>query len=86
MNTQGDLFDTYPQWLISEPHAVARGFSGRSGFVKHVVPSLPATGCFCSPRPTAHVSPARGEEVSIGRFQSEGGSATRTDHHGLTTE
>ncbi len=22
MNTQGDLFDTYPQWLISEP---ARG-------------------------------------------------------------
>jgi short-subunit dehydrogenase len=41
MNTQGDLFDKYPQWLISEPHAVVRRVFTAVGRKHMLVPSVP---------------------------------------------
>lgn len=41
MNTQGDLFDRYPQWLISEPPHVVRRVLTAVGRKHLVVPSLP---------------------------------------------
>lgn len=41
MNTQGDMFDRYPQWLISEPRDVVRRVFAAVGRKHMVVPSLP---------------------------------------------
>jgi short-subunit dehydrogenase len=69
MNTQGDLFDTYPQWLISEPHAVARRVLKAVGRKHMLVPSLPNRLFLLA---QTRLMSRRRAVVSIGRFQAKG--------------
>ncbi|WP_194166316.1 SDR family oxidoreductase [Mycolicibacterium sp. P9-22] len=69
MNTQGDLFDAYPQWLISEPHAVARRVLTAVGRKHMLVPSLPNRLFLVA---QTRLMSRRRAVVSIGRFQAKG--------------
>jgi short-subunit dehydrogenase len=69
MNTQGDLFDTYPQWLISEPHAVVRRVLRAVGRRHMLVPSLPNRLFLLA---QTRLISRRRAVLSIGRFQAKG--------------
>lgn len=69
MNTQGDLFDTYPQWLISEPRAVVRRVLKAVGRKHMLVPSLPNRLFLLA---QTRLMSRRRAVVSIGRFQAKG--------------
>lgn len=69
MNTQGDTFDTYPQWLISEPHAVVRRVLKAVGRKHMLVPSLPNRLFLLA---QTRLMSRRRAVVSIGRFQAKG--------------
>jgi short-subunit dehydrogenase len=69
MNTQGDLFDKYPQWLISEPHAVVRRVLTAIGRKHMLVPSVPNRLFLLA---QTRLMSRRRAVVSIGRFQAKG--------------
>lgn len=69
MNTQGDLFDTYPQWLISEPHAVVRRVLKALGRKHMLVPSLPNRLFLLA---QTRLMTRRRAVMTIGRFQAKG--------------
>lgn len=69
MNTQGDLFDKYPQWLISEPHAVVRRVLNAVGRRHMLVPSVPNRLFLLA---QTRLMSRRRAVVSIGRFQAKG--------------
>lgn len=69
MNTQGDLFDTYPQWLISEPHAVVRRVLTAVGRKHMLVPSLPNRLFLLA---QTRLMSRRRAVLSIGNFQAKG--------------
>lgn len=69
MNTQGDMFDSYPQWLISEPHAVVRRVFKAVGRKHMLVPSLPNRLFLLA---QTRLMSRRRAVVSIGRFQAKG--------------
>lgn len=69
MNTQGDLFDRYPQWLISEPHAVVRRVLRAVGRRHMLVPSVPNRLFLLA---QTRLMTRRRAVVSIGRFQAKG--------------
>ncbi|MCF6390881.1 SDR family NAD(P)-dependent oxidoreductase [Mycobacterium sp. MBM] len=69
MNTQGDLFDKYPQWLISEPHAVVRRVFRAVGRRHMLVPSLPNRLFLLA---QTRLMSRRRAVVTIGRFQAKG--------------
>lgn len=69
MNTQGDLFDRYPQWLISEPHAVVRRVLTAVGRKHMLVPSLPNRLFLLA---QTRLMSRRRAVVSIGEFMAKG--------------
>ncbi|MDO0976037.1 SDR family NAD(P)-dependent oxidoreductase [Mycolicibacterium frederiksbergense] len=69
MNTQGDLFDRYPQWLISEPHAVVRRVLAAVGRKHMLVPSLPNRLFLLA---QTRLMSRRRAVVSIGEFMAKG--------------
>ncbi len=69
MNTQGDLFDAYPQWLISEPHAVVRRVLTAIGRKHMLVPSLPNRLFLLM---QTRLMSRRRAVMSIGQFQAKG--------------
>ncbi|MGU3499613.1 SDR family NAD(P)-dependent oxidoreductase [Mycobacterium sp. C31M] len=69
MNTQGDTFDRYPQWLISEPHAVVRRVFKAVGRKHMLVPSLPNRVFLLA---QTRLMTRRRAVSSIGRFQAKG--------------
>ncbi|PEG51179.1 SDR family NAD(P)-dependent oxidoreductase [Mycolicibacterium diernhoferi] len=69
MNTQGDLFDAYPQWLISEPHAVVRRVLSAIGRKHMLVPSLPNRLFLLL---QTRLMSRRRAVMSIGQFQAKG--------------
>ncbi|MGW0160444.1 SDR family NAD(P)-dependent oxidoreductase [Mycobacterium sp. NPDC003323] len=69
MNTQGDMFDTYPQWLISEPPDVVRRVLGAVGRKHMLVPSLPNRLFLLA---QTRLMSRRRAVMSIGRFQAKG--------------
>lgn len=69
MNTQGDLFDRYPQWLISEPHAVVRRVLTAVGRKHMLVPSLPNRMFLLA---QTRLMTRRRAVLSIGNFQAKG--------------
>lgn len=69
MNTQGDLFDRYPQWLISEPHAVVRRVLKAVGRKHMLVPSVPNRVFLLM---QTRLMSRRRAVLSIGRFQTKG--------------
>lgn len=69
MNTQGDLFDKYPQWLISEPHAVVRRVLTAVGRKHMLVPSVPNRLFLLA---QTRLMSRRRAVVSIGNFMAKG--------------
>ncbi len=69
MNTQGDLFDRYPQWLISEPRAVVRRVLAAVGRKHMLVPSLPNRLFLLA---QTRLMSRRRAVVSIGEFMAKG--------------
>lgn len=69
MNTQGDLFDSYPQWLISEPSAVVRRVLKAIGRKHMLVPSVPNRLFLLI---QTRLMTRRRAVVSIGNFQAKG--------------
>ncbi|MDZ7884719.1 MAG: SDR family NAD(P)-dependent oxidoreductase [Mycobacterium sp.] len=69
MNTQGDLFDRYPQWLISEPHAVVRRVLTAVGRRHMLVPSLPNRLFLLA---QTRLMSRRRAVMSIGEFMAKG--------------
>ncbi len=69
MNTQGDLFHRYPQWLISEPHAVVRRVLTAVGRKHMLVPSLPNRLFLLA---QTRLMSRRRAVVSIGEFMAKG--------------
>lgn len=69
MNTQGDLFDRYPQWLISEPHVVVRRVLTAVGRKHMLVPSLPNRLFLLA---QTRLMSRRRAVVSIGEFMAKG--------------
>ena len=69
MNTQGDVLDRYPKWLMSEPHAVVRRVLTAIGHRHMLVPSLPNRVFLLL---QTRLMTRRRAVLSIGRFQAKG--------------
>lgn len=78
MNTQGDTFDSYPQWLISEPRDVVRRVLTAVGRKHLLVPSLPNRLFLLA---QTRLMTRRRAVLSIGDFMAKGlGKHEPSDH------